>query len=200
MENGVGYRPANPLVEGKNITTIYLDCKFNPIVNVVYKIGTAKSGQKVDYDRLELFVRTNGTIAPDDAVALAAKIMQNQLSVLVNFDSSEVGEGFERPRDYGGTVVKSPVNPNIFKKIDEMELSVRSYNCLRAEGIRYIGDLASRTEEDMLGLTNFGKKSLNELRDNLEHMGLHFGMKLDDWPPSNMTREVVTTTKKRRMK
>lgn len=178
-EYGVGYRQAVFHDESKALGTIYIDSVFSPVRRVIYKVSNARVGQKVDYDKLELTVETNGTISPADAVALAAKILQTQLNVFINFDASVevVPETTNNKND--------EINPILYKKIDEMELSVRSYNCLKMENINLIGDLVTKTESEMLKLPNFGRKSLNELKDNLKALDLSFGMQVKDWPSSD---------------
>lgn len=175
-EYGVGYVPAVFHDEKKALGVINIDAVFSPVKRVIYQVSNARVGQKVDYDKLELTVETNGTIIPADAVALAAKIMQTQLNIFINFDFVE-----EESVEYVDS--KDEINPALLKKIDEMELSVRSYNCLKMENINLIGDLVQKSEIEMLKLPNFGRKSLNELKDNLKVMGLSFGMQIDNWPP-----------------
>lgn len=187
VEYGMGYRPAIFHDEKKDLGVILLDTVFSPIKRVIYTVRNARVGQKIDYDRLDLEVETNGTISPGDAVALAAKILQTQLNTFVNFDSRE-----EDIDDSGDG--NNEINPNLLKKIDEMELSVRSYNCLKTENINLIGDLVQKSEAEMLKLTNFGRKSLNELKDNLKTLGLSFGMEIEGWPAS----EVKETPKKKK--
>lgn len=187
VEYGVGYRPAIFHDEKKALGTIYIDSVFSPIKRVIYKVDNARVGQKVDYDKLELTVETNGTIQPVDAVALAAKILQNQLNIFINFNFVEE-DNLEQADS------SNEINPILLKKIDEMELSVRSYNCLKMENINLIGDLVQKTENEMLKLPNFGRKSLNELKDNLKAMGLNFGMQIDNWP----TSEVKEVSKKKK--
>ena len=187
VEHGVGYKPAVFHDEKKALGVIYIDSVFSPVKRVVYKVSNARVGQKVDYDKLELTVETNGTILPADAVALASKILQTQLNIFVNFDFVE--EENTEQSDQG-----SEFNPYLLKKIDEMELSVRSYNCLKMENINLIGDLVQKSENEMLKLPNFGRKSLNELKDNLKIMGLSFGMQIDNWPPV----EVKDSSKKKK--
>lgn len=177
VEYGVGYKPAIFHDEKKALGVIYVDSVFSPVRRVIYKVSNARVGQKVDYDNLELTVETNGTLDPVDAVALAAKILQSQLNIFINFDFVEEDEAEQ-------TDSTNEINPALLKKIDEMELSVRSYNCLRMENINLIGDLVQKTENEMLKLPNFGRKSLNELKDNLKSMGLSFGMTIDNWPPA----------------
>lgn len=187
FEYGVGYKPAIFHDEKKALGTIYPDTVFSPVRRVVYKVSNARVGQKVDYDKLELTVETNGTILPVDAVALAAKILQSQLNIFVNFDFVEENE-IEQAESVNS------INPALLKKIDEMELSVRSYNCLKMENINLIGDLVQKSENEMLKLPNFGRKSLNELKDNLKAMNLNFGMQIDNWPPV----DVKDTSKKKK--
>ena len=175
-EYGVGYVPALFHDEKKALGVIYVDAVFSPVRRVIYKVSNARVGQKVDYDCLELTVETNGTLNPADAVALAAKIMQTQLNVFINFD-------FVEEENADSNEAKEEINPALLKKIDEMELSVRSYNCLKMENINLIGDLVQKTETEMLKLPNFGRKSLNELKANFKAMGLSFGMQIDNWPP-----------------
>ena len=179
VEYGVGYRQAAFHDESKALGVIYIDSVFSPVKRVIYKVSNARVGQKVDYDKLELTVETNGTITPVDSVALAAKILQSQVNVFINFDSVEetVSNKVEEKDD--------EINPVLYKKIDEMELSVRSYNCLKMENINLIGDLVTKTEAEMLKLPNFGKKSLNELKDNLKALDLSFGMQIENWPTSD---------------
>ena len=179
VEYDVGYRPAVFHDDKKALGVIYLDAVFSPVKRVIYKVNNVRVGQQVDYDKLELTVETDGTINPADAVALSAKILQTQLSIFINFDLKEDDDTKQSSQD-------NEINPVLLKKIDEMELSVRSYNCLQSENINLIGDLVQRTENEMLKLPNFGRKSLNELKDNLEVLGLTFGMEIDNWPPANV--------------
>ncbi len=126
-------------------------------------------------------IDTNGTITPQDALGVAAKILQEQLQVFINFDVSKLETPAQKE-----VSMEPEFNKNLLKTIDELELSVRSYNCLKNENIIYVGDLVSRSEGEMLKTANFGRKSLNELKDNLKAMGLGFGMKLTNWPPKNL--------------
>lgn len=176
VEYGVGYSLATEKEKenkGKDILIIYLDTLFNPVKKVSYKVEYARIAQKTDYDKLILEIETNGLITPEEAVGLAAKILQEQLQSFINFDIIE-------EQDLEKAVVEKKVdyNINLLKKIDEMELSVRSYNCLCSENILYIADLVEKTENEMLKLPNFGRKSLNELKDNLKAMNLNFGTDL----------------------
>lgn len=188
MEMTVEYGKGYSLTEKKEkendaVSTIYLDALFNPVKKVSYTVENARIGQQTDYDRLILDVETNGTISPEDAIGIASKILQTQLEVLVKF---EVVNPAPVEKDKRVQETESVINPNLYRKIDEMELSVRSFNCLINEGIRFIGDLVQKSELDMLKLPNFGRKSLNELKENLKIMGLGFDMKLDNWPPENL--------------
>lgn len=175
VEFGIGYSPASD-EKSKNgdFSCINLDALFNPVKRVSYSVESARIGQKTDYDKLILEVETNGSISPEDAVGLAAKILQEQLNPFINFN---MDEDTSVSCENGNT--KLGFNENLLKRVDEMELSVRAYNCLVNENIIYIADLVKKTEAEMLKLTNFGRKSLNELKDNLRSMGLSFGMNLD---------------------
>jgi DNA-directed RNA polymerase subunit alpha len=181
VECGKGYVTADQAKKDNGIGNIAVDAIFSPIKKVSYKVENARVGQITDFDKLILEIDTNGAITPQDALGVAAKILQEQLQVFVNFDVAK----------YDAPVVKEvsgepEFNKNLLKTIDELELSVRSYNCLKSENIIYVGDLVSRTEAEMLKTANFGRKSLNELKDNLKAMGLGFGMKLTNWPPKNL--------------
>jgi DNA-directed RNA polymerase subunit alpha len=162
------------------VGTIPIDSVFSPVKKVAYRVENARVGQITDFDKLIMEIDTNGTISPRDALAVAAKIIQDQLQIFINFDINKIDE----PRI--DTDLEPEFNKNLLKTIDELELSVRSYNCLKNENIIYVGDLVSRTEGEMLKTANFGRKSLNELKDNLKNMGLSFGMKLTNWPPKNL--------------
>jgi DNA-directed RNA polymerase subunit alpha len=174
---GRGYVPAE---RNKNPTlplgTIAIDSLFSPVRKVNYTVRNARVGQITDYDRLVLEVWTNGAVAPADAVAFAAKILKEQLSIWVNFEETE--EAQYHPA--GGE--EEPLNEHLFRSVDELELSVRSANCLQNANIQLIGELVQRTEQDMLKTKNFGRKSLKEIKEILVSMGLGLGMKLDNWP------------------
>jgi DNA-directed RNA polymerase subunit alpha len=177
-----GYVVANQDKKSERpIGNIMVDAIFSPVKKVSYKVENARVGQITDYDKLILEVDTNGTISPQDAVGVAAKILQEQLQVFVNFDVEKIDAPVQRI-----TYDEPEFNKNLLKTIDELELSVRSYNCLKNENIIYVGDLVSKSEAEMLKTANFGRKSLNELKDNLKIMGLSFGMKLTNWPPKNL--------------
>lgn len=180
VECGRGYSASSRSSQELEVGTIFIDSMFSPVRRVAYKVDNARVGQITDYDKLILDIETNGTITPRDALGVAAKIIQDQMQVFVNFDISDISEAaFESSSE-------PEFNKNLLKSIDELELSVRSYNCLKNERIMYVGDLAVRTEAEMLKTSNFGRKSLNELKDNLKSMGLSFGMKITNWPPENV--------------
>lgn len=193
VEYGMGYSLTEEKGESdKEVSVIYLDTLFNPVKKVSYTVENARIGQHTDYDKLILEVETNGTIKPDDAVGIAAKILQTQLNVFVKFDSNGIKSMGVNEDNCASGDIKSILS----RKIDEMELSVRSYNCLINEGVRYIADLVQKSEVDMLKLPNFGRKSLNELKDNLKSMGLSFDMKLE----SDMIPEITLSTPKKKKK
>lgn len=179
-ENNSGYMAAEQMDLGdKEIGLIAVDAVFSPVKRVNYKIAHARVGQKTDYDKLELDIETNGIMSPKEALGAAAKIIQEQLQSFIDIDVVEEVVEEEATTD-------NEVNLNLIKSIDELELSVRSYNCLKNEKIQYVGDLVVKTEAEMLKLSNFGRKSLNELKDNLKDMGLNFGMTLESWPIENI--------------
>jgi DNA-directed RNA polymerase subunit alpha len=157
------------------IGTVPIDSIFSPVRRVNYTVTPARVGRETDFDRLNLEVWTDGTVDPADAVAYAAKILKDQLTIFINFE--EPAEAALAP-----TEQPSPLNPHLFKSVDELELSVRSANCLQNANIRYIGELVQRTEAEMLKTKNFGRKSLNEIKEVLESMGLHLGMTLESFP------------------
>jgi DNA-directed RNA polymerase subunit alpha len=159
-----------------SIGTIPIDALFSPIRKVNYTVQNARVGQVTDYDKLVLEVWTNGAVRPVDAVAFAAKILKEQLSIWINFEESE-----ETSYHVGGGD-EEPLNENLFRSVDELELSVRSANCLQNANITLIGELVQKTEQDMLKTKNFGRKSLKEIKEILSTMGLGLGMKFDNWP------------------
>lgn len=161
------------------IGVIPVDSMFSPVRNVAYKAENARVGQVTDYDRLVLTVETNGVVKPEDAVAFAARILQDQLKPFVNFDEPEEIEPEVVPQEL-------PFNRNLLRRVEELELSVRSANCLKNDNIVYIGDLVQKTEAEMLRTPNFGRKSLNEIKEVLAQMGIHLGMEVEGWPPENI--------------
>jgi DNA-directed RNA polymerase subunit alpha len=180
VNTGKGYVSADKnKPEDAPIGLIPIDAVFSPVKKVSYEVTPTREGQVLDYDKLTMKIETNGALTPEDAVAYAARILQDQLGVFVNFDEPEsAGKGME---DAG-----LEFNPLLLKKVDELELSVRSANCLKNDNIVYIGDLIQKTEAEMLRTPNFGRKSLNEIKEVLSGMGLHLGMEVEEWPPENI--------------
>jgi DNA-directed RNA polymerase subunit alpha len=177
---GKGYVAADKnRPEDAPIGFIPVDAIYSPVKRVSYKVSPTREGQVLDYDKLSMTVETNGTLSPEDALAYAARILQDQLQTFINFDE---------PKDAAGVSdeVGLEFNPLLLKKVDELELSVRSANCLKNDNIVYIGDLIQKTEAEMLRTPNFGRKSLNEIKEVLTTMGLHLGMDVPDWPPDNI--------------
>ncbi|MBI2092542.1 MAG: DNA-directed RNA polymerase subunit alpha [Deltaproteobacteria bacterium] len=171
---GRGYVPAERnKTEGMPIGIIPIDSIFTPVLKVNYNVTNARVGQMTDYDRLTLEVWTDGSVKPDDAVAFAAKILKEQLQIFINFE--EVAEPVEEMR----IEETSSLNANLYRRVDELELSVRSANCLQNANIKFIGELCQRSEAEMLKTKNFGRKSLNEIKEILTSMGLALGMKLE---------------------
>jgi DNA-directed RNA polymerase subunit alpha len=180
IETGKGYVSAEVAEdENKTIGEIKLDAMFSPVVKATYKIENSRVGQVTDYDKLIFDVETNGVISPDDAIALSARILQDQLQAFINFDEPEI----QQDQD---SAEKLSFNSNLLKKVEELELSVRSANCLKNDNIIYIGDLVQKTESEMLRTPNFGRKSLNEIKEVLTQMELNLGMSVPDWPPENI--------------
>ncbi|MGV6801946.1 MAG: DNA-directed RNA polymerase subunit alpha [bacterium] len=180
VQNGKGYVPADRnRPDDAPIGLIPVDSLYSPVRRVAYKVENTREGQVLDYDRLILEIETNGAVSPEDATAFAARIMQDQLQVFVNFDepASEAPEAKEEELLF---------NAALLRKVDELELSVRSANCLKNDNIVYIGDLIQKTESEMLRTPNFGRKSLNEIKEVLAQLGLHLGMDVPDWPPENI--------------
>jgi DNA-directed RNA polymerase subunit alpha len=181
VENGKGYVPATQnRPEDAPIGLIPVDALFSPVRKVSYRVENTRVGQVTDYDSLAMRVETNGAVTPEDAVALAARILQDQLQLFINFE--EPRHGVEKEVIGGETLI----NKNLLRKVDELELSVRSANCLKNDNIVYIGDLVQKTEAEMLRTPNFGRKSLNEIKEVLANMGLHLGMEIANWPPENI--------------
>ena len=180
VETGKGYIPAGQNKQEESpIGLIPIDAVFSPVRKVAYKVDNARVGQVTDYDKLSIDVTTDGTISPEDAVALAARILQDQLQLFINFEEPQLAIR-EEARD------ELPFNKNLLRKVDELELSVRSANCLKNDNIIYIGDLVLKSEGEMLRTPNFGRKSLNEIKEVLSQMGLHLGMEIATWPPENI--------------
>ena len=181
VNTGKGYVPADRnRPEDAPIGYIGVDALYSPVKRVAYKVENTREGQVLDYDKLTLDIETNGAVTPEDAVAYAARILQDQFQIFVNF---------EEPSEARGPEEETPeldFNPALLKKVDELELSVRSANCLKNDNIVYIGDLIQKTEAEMLRTPNFGRKSLNEIKEVLAQMGLHLGMEVTNWPPENI--------------
>ena len=178
VKTGKGYLPAESnREEGRSIGVIPIDAIFSPIRKVNHVVSQARVGQQTDYDKLTLEVWTDGSVTPEDAVALAAKILKDQLTIFINFEEPKE-ESEERP-----VTEASRLNENLFRPVNELELSVRSANCLKNANIRLIGELVQKTEAEMLKTKNFGRKSLNEIKEILTEMGLNLGMKLENFPP-----------------
>jgi DNA-directed RNA polymerase subunit alpha len=177
---GKGYVPAaQNRPEDAPIGLIPVDAIYSPVRRVAYRVEPTRVGQVTDYDKLVLSVETDGTVAPEDAVALAARILQDQLQLFINFDEPRERKVEEERDDL-------PFNRNLLRKVDELELSVRSANCLKNDNIVYIGDLVQKSEQEMLRTPNFGRKSLNEIKEVLTSMGLGLGMTVTGWPPENI--------------
>ncbi len=180
VENGKGYMAgATSRPEDAPIGLIPVDALFSPVRKITYKVENTRVGQQTDYDKLLMQIETNGAVTPEDAVAFAARILQDQLQLFINFEepkaiTAEAG------------AAEPPFNKNLLRKVDELELSVRSANCLKNDNIVYIGDLVQKTEGEMLRTPNFGRKSLNEIKEVLAQMGLHLGMLITGWPPENI--------------
>lgn len=180
VETGKGYVPAaQNRPEDSPIGLIPVDAIFSPVRKVAYKVENTRVGQVTDYDKLSMTVETNGAVTPEDAVALAARILQDQLQLFINFEEPQTAAEEEKKEEL-------PFNKNLLRKVDELELSVRSANCLKNDNIIYIGDLVQKTEAEMLRTPNFGRKSLNEIKEVLAQMGLHLGMEIPNWPPENI--------------
>ena len=180
VNTGKGYRPAaHNRPEEAPVGLIPVDSVFSPVRKVTYDVEDTRVGQITDYDKLTLHIETNGVITPEDAVAYASRILQDQLQVFINFDEPKEQAEKREEEDL-------PFNKNLLRKVEELELSVRSANCLKNDNIVYIGDLVQKSESDMLRTPNFGRKSLNEIKEVLTTMGLHLGMQVEGWPPENI--------------
>ncbi|RFB80843.1 DNA-directed RNA polymerase subunit alpha [Methylovirgula sp. 4M-Z18] len=180
VNTGKGYVPADRnRSEDAPIGLIPVDSLYSPVKKVSYRIENTREGQDLTLDKLIMQVETNGAITPEDAVAYSARILQDQLNVFVNFEEPKREEA-------APAIPELAFNPALLKKVDELELSVRSANCLKNDNIVYIGDLIQKTEGEMLRTPNFGRKSLNEIKEVLAQMGLHLGMEVSGWPPENI--------------
>nr|WP_283809657.1 DNA-directed RNA polymerase subunit alpha [Lujinxingia vulgaris] len=183
--SGRGYVPADEnKSEDDSLGDIAIDALFSPIRKVNYQITNARVGQRTDYDKLTLEVWTDGSVLPEDAVAYASKILKEQVAIFINFD-----ETVEPPE-----VVEEETpefNENLLKPIEDLELSVRSFNCLQTAGIKFVGDLVQKTEAELLKTKNFGRKSLKEIKEILERMSLELGTKLENWPPKELDKKTA---------
>ena len=180
VETGKGYVAANSnRSEESPIGLIPVDAVFSPVRQVTYKVENTRVGQVTDFDKLTLDLETDGSMTPEDAIAYAARILQDQLQLFINFE--EPNQSVEKDE-----AKELPFNRNLLRKVDELELSVRSANCLKNDNIVYIGDLVQKSEPEMLRTPNFGRKSLNEIKEVLGTMGLSLGMDVVDWPPENI--------------
>ncbi len=187
VRSGRGYIPAERnKEESQPIGTIPIDSIFSPIKKVNYVVTNARVGQITDYDKLTMEVWTDGSIGPEEALAHAAKILKEQLAIFITFEEEEEAESGKDQDESKG------LNENLFRSVDELELSVRSANCLKHANIKLIGDLVQKTESEILATKNFGRKSLNEIKDLLAEMGLSLGMKLDSWPVQRAEEKIET--------
>jgi len=180
VKSGKGYVPAE---KNKNedapLGLIPIDALFSPVKKVSFAVSNAREGKSLDYDQLTMNVETNGSISAEDAVAYAARIFQDQLAMFVNFEEPQEVKKIDK-------IEKPEFNRNLLRRVDELELSVRSMNCLKNDNIIYIGDLVQKTESEMLRTPNFGRKSLNEIKELLSQMSLYLGMEVPNWPPENI--------------
>ncbi len=182
VARGRGYQPAGHVSsddEGAHIGRLRLDASFSPVSRVTYSVESARVEQRTDLDKLVIDIETNGTIEPEEAIRRAATILQGQLAVFVELEGAV---------DEAPTTTEADVDPILLKPIDDLELTVRSANCLKAENIHYLGDLVQRTEVELLKTPNLGKKSLTEIKDVLANLGLTMGSKLENWPPMGLKR------------
>ncbi len=183
LETGRGYVPATAHADNLPLGTIPVDSIFSPILNVATAVSETRVGQSTDFDKLEMTVKTNGAVTPEDAIAFAARILTDQLQVFINFEDPAIVNAAaedEKAKDV------LPFDPKLLKHVDELELSVRANNCLKNDKINWLGELVQKTENDMLKTPNFGRKSLNEIKAQLEAMGLGLGMEVPGWPPENI--------------
>lgn len=178
-QTGKGYVPASRVSEKENtVGMIDIDALFSPVTKVVYRVENSRIGNVTDYGKLIITVTTNGSVTPEMALGLAARILQEQLQIFICFEEQSASEEEKKEG--------LPFDKNLLKKVDELEISVRAHNCLRNDNIVYIGDLVTKTEAEMLKTPNFGRKSLNEIKELLASMGLKFGMEVQGWPPQNI--------------
>ena len=183
VETGRGYVPANVRAskdeEGKTIGRILMDASFSPVRRVSYQVESARVEQRTDLDKLIIDLETNGAIDPEEAIRYSARVLMDQLSVFADLEDTSVAPVEQKQK---------PVAPELLRPVDDLELTVRSANCLKAENIYYIGDLIQRTETELLKTPNLGRKSLNEIKEVLASRGLSLGMKLENWPPAGLEK------------
>jgi len=183
IETGRGYVPANVRAtnkdEGKTIGRILMDASFSPVRRVSYQVESARVEQRTDLDKLIIDLETNGAIDPEEAIRYSARVLMDQLSVFAELEDTSVAPVEQK---------QMPVAPELLRPVDDLELTVRSANCLKAENIYYIGDLIQRTETELLKTPNLGRKSLNEIKEVLASRGLSLGMKLENWPPAGLEK------------
>ena len=180
LKEGCGYVPAEVTKDAHAaVGTVAIDAIFSPVRRVNYRVSNARVGQRTDYDKLVLEIWTNGAVLPEDGLALASKILKEQLQIFINFNE-DIEEPIEEPEEEA-----PPLNENLYRSVNELELSVRSANCLANANIKFIGDLVQRSEAEMLKTKNFGRKSLKEIREILAEMGLNLGMTLEGWDPES---------------
>jgi DNA-directed RNA polymerase subunit alpha len=183
IERGRGYQPADARVDDEETRTIgrlKIDASFSPVYSVAYSVENARVENRTDLDKLILELETNGTIDPEEAIRRAATILQQQMAVFVDLEGETTAEPEEEEVE---------IDPTLLRPVDDLELTVRSANCLKAESIYYIGDLIQRTEVELLKTPNLGKKSLTEIKDVLASRGLSLGMRLENWPPASLKSE-----------
>jgi DNA-directed RNA polymerase subunit alpha len=181
VRRGRGYAPADSRVgddeESRSVGKLLLDASYSPVTRVSYSVENARVEQRTDLDKLIIDLKTNGTIDPEEAIRRAATILQHQLAVFVDLRSEIISE----PEEH-----QDEIDPILLRPVDDLELTVRSANCLKAEDIYYIGDLIQRTEVELLKTPNLGKKSLTEIKDVLATRGLSLGLRLENWPPASL--------------
>jgi DNA-directed RNA polymerase subunit alpha len=185
VERGRGYQPGNMRVvpeESKGIGKIILDASFSPVKRVSYQVESARVEQRTDLDKLIMDIETNGVVEPEEAIRYAARVLVDQLSVFAALEGTSV------PTEDKQREKAPPIDPILLRPVDDLELTVRSANCLKAENIYYIGDLIQRTETELLKTPNLGRKSLNEIKEVLAARGLTLGMKLENWPPAGLEK------------
>ena len=183
VEKGRGYDPASEReIDDRAVGSLLVDASYSPIRRVATRVEGARVGQRTDYDKLIMEIETNGSMTPEEAINAAAAILEQQLAVFVDFSATDQGEPAEAADDGLDDLLAQP--------IEHLDLSVRSMNCLKSDDVFRVGDLVQRSEQEMLRTPNFGRKSLNEIKEVLENMGLELGMKLENWPPQDATESL----------